>query len=144
MNGVESGKPTVLIIEDEAAARKLYQVTLTRLGPQFKYVIVPTGIEGLAYFEANRDTHLIVTDRDLNSPEDLQAGITGEIVAERIRQITGRQDDPHIILVSGRITQQDHKLLMEKGINEFLPKPFRPISLVEALTRANQRFQMSG
>lgn len=137
--GIEVPKPTVLIIEDEARFSRLYKAIMS--GTEFEPVIVSTGIEGLAYFEANRGTRLVITDRDLDLPEDKEQGIKGEIVAERIRQITGRADDPYIIMVTGGEFAVNTEPMIRRGVNEVIAKPFSSSILLEVLTKANQRFQ---
>lgn len=132
---VESGSSTVLIIEDDPDINELYEFALSRPGSGFDPVIRETPTAGLAYFEANQDTHLVILDRDL--PE-----MFGEVVAERIRQISGKPEDPFILMISGRGRGQlDMHSLHAKGVNKLLVKPFSPKEIIAELTAANQRFQ---
>lgn len=131
---VEGGSNKVLIVEDDPRLIELYQMTFI-MQPSFEAIIKPTPSEGLTYFAANKDTtHLVILDRDL--PEML-----GEVVAERIRAISGSPDDPYILMISGRAASLDITALRSRGVNNLLAKPFSPKAVIEELTQANQRFQ---
>ena len=128
----EISKPTVLIIEDEVSLRRLYKAIIS--GSKFEAVIVSTGVEGLTYFKANKDTtHLVILDRDL-------PGVLGEVVAERMRQISGKADDPYILMISGRADHLSIVNLRLSGINDLLAKPVRFEDVLGKLNEARQRF----
>lgn len=126
-------KSRVLVIEDEPNLLLLYKITFR--GGAFEPILISAPSEGLAFFEANKATiHLVILDRDL--PE-----MSGEIVAGRMRQISGQADDPYILMISGRGSELSIESLRAQGINDLLPKPFLPSTLMRTLTAANQRFQ---
>ncbi len=122
----------VLIIDDDPGIIRVYQA-IFGYQPGFEPVFKLTPTTGLAYFEANRDTHLVLLDWDL--PE-----MKGHDVASRIRQITGRVDDPIIFMLTGT-DNLNQDLILASGVSELLPKPFSPKVLIERLTKANQKFQ---
>lgn len=130
---VEVKPAKVLIIEDDPTIVVMYKA-IFGYQPAFEPVFQLTPTTGLIYFEANKDTHLVLLDWNL--PE-----MKGHEVASKIRQITGKADDPAIFMLSGNDVDQD--LMFANGVNEILPKPFSPKVLVECLTKANLRFQNS-
>ena len=129
---IESGlKSIVLIIEDEPRILRLIAVSLA--GDNFEVVPTKTPSEGLAFFEAHRaTTHLVITDRDL--PE-----MKGEVVAQRIREISGSQIDPYILMLSAG--SPDVKQMLAMGVTEFMPKPFSPAELSDHITLADAFFK---
>lgn len=132
----EAGPSKLLIVEDTPAFRGLYKATFGYPGSGFEPIFTSRPTEGLDYFTANQgDTHLVIVDREL--PE-----MFGEVVAERIRKISGKRDDPYIIMVTGaEIDRGTVSAILAKGVDEIIKKPFSPIALLEVLNRVNQRFQ---
>ncbi len=132
---IEAGsRSKVLIVDDDPGIRNLYQAFLEKFG--FMPIITGTPGEGFVLFEANRDTHLVILDRDL--PE-----MRGEIVAQRIREISGKTDDPYILMITGDNPKElDIPSIFARGVDELMYKPIVPmVRVIQTLTLANQRFQ---
>lgn len=136
-----SGEVGVLIVEDDPEIRTLYEMILNgkmmpdRSGLRFRAVAVGTPGEGLAFYTAHPDTNLVVLDYNL-------PGMKGDLIAERIRKISGNPDIPFVLMVTAMRGYLNEKEMMQRGgINAIIAKPFSPGALVKSLTQAYKRLQ---
>jgi CheY-like chemotaxis protein len=115
---IESRPRRVLVVDDDSLSRELLQLLLTRHG------------YGVELAESGEAALQILENRNLPRPNavlaDLQMpGITGGLLAERIRSMCG--DDLRVIAMSG---SEANKAAVE-GFDGFLRKPFT----IDALDR---------
>ncbi|MEQ1732583.1 MAG: response regulator [Bacteroidia bacterium] len=110
---------TVLIIDDEAAIRKLLTITLE--SNEYKVSEAKTAKEGLVA-AANHPPHAILLD--LGLPDE-----SGHSVLIKLRQW---YTNP-IIILSAQSTEEDIVKALDNGANDYLVKPFRTGELLARL-----------
>ncbi len=103
--------PTVMIVEDDPATRRLYRFLLTNSG----YVVLEAE-DGKAAIERLATTHCDVIITDMNMPR--MGGI------EMVRTLRQQQSTVHVIMVTAFGTPDTEKLAYRAGVNEYLTKPF--------------------
>ncbi|MEC6747727.1 response regulator transcription factor [Marinilactibacillus sp. XAAS-LB27] len=111
-------KPTILIVEDDQAVRKLISTTVELEG--YQYRTAETGREGLIELVSKQPDILIL---DLGLPD-----MDGVSIVETVR---GWSNLP-IIIVSARSEDQDKIRALDAGADDYLTKPF---SVEELLAR---------
>ncbi len=118
-----------LIAEDDAANRRLLEVTLTRWGHQV--ITARDGNEAWQTFEADGDApQLAILDW-------MMPGRDGPDVCRLIRE---RPNQPYVyvLLLTARDQKRDFLAGMDAGADDYLVKPFDPNEL-QARLRAGQR-----
>jgi len=115
----------VLVIDDEAAIRRLYEIALSNLGWEVSQAA--TGFEGL---EAARGFKPDVVLLDLNLPD-----MSGSELLERLR---GWSSVP-VIVVSVRDSEADIVRLLNGGADDYVVKPFYTNELVARIEAVQRR-----
>ncbi|WP_439631773.1 protein kinase domain-containing protein [Gemmata sp.] len=105
-------RPSVVIVEDDAALRKLLRLYL---GDEYA---VAEASDGEALREILQRQHADLVILDVNLP-----GVTGDKLIDSIRT-TDTDRRPLILLMSGVIPPEALGGLMEAGADDFLAKPF--------------------
>jgi two-component system OmpR family response regulator/two-component system alkaline phosphatase synthesis response regulator PhoP len=110
---VEDTRPSVLLVEDEAAIRELValHLKLERMNP----VEAADGTEGLQRAQAQRYDLIIL---DLMLP-----GIDGVTLCRAIRRDSVNGDTP-ILMLTARREETDKVLGLDSGADDYLTKPF--------------------
>jgi len=108
-----SGKPKILVVEDEMAVAMMMVFMLTRAGHDVQTAWDPEKLMRLAQTEA---FNLITLDIDM-------PGISGFEMCQRLKQIPHLKDTP-VIFVSGRPTIENQRRAFELGAVDFIEKPF--------------------
>lgn len=118
-----SAVKTILVIEDHAATRRLITAVLERVDAHL--VFADTGLEGLATIEAHEPDLVLL---DLLLPD-----IPGWEVLEWIRH---RRDhnELKVLIVTAYGGDGDEHTAYERGADGYLPKPFEPTVLRQAVT----------
>jgi two-component system, cell cycle sensor histidine kinase and response regulator CckA len=120
------GTETILLVEDELSVRNLVRNILSRLG--YRILEAPTGVSALEVWKQNRDEiQLLLTD--LVMPD----GMTGLELAQHIIK---ERPALKVIYTSGysaEVAGKDFQL--KQGVN-FLPKPFDPRAVAQAVRHA--------
>ena len=103
--------PTVLIVEDDAATRRLYRFLLTNGG----YVVLEAE-DGVAALEqlARQTCDLVITDMNMPRMDGM----------DLIRAIRRDHADVYVILITAFGTPDTQKQAMRIGANDYLAKPF--------------------
>ena len=115
-------KKMVLVVEDDPLIRDYEVATLKRAG--FEVLAATDGIEGSALFARNfHEMDLIVTD--ISMP-----GMTGLELAAFARKIRA---DVNIVIASGSIEKEQREAAMFIENSRFIPKPFAPQELLDAI-----------
>ena len=120
---------SILIIDDEAAIRKLLEITLHAHG--YNTQMAATAHEGLTT-AAMHPADLILLA--LGCPDE-----DGHVVLTRLRE----WDTQPIIILSVRSDEEDVVKALDNGANDYLSKPFRPAELL-ARIRSALRLVQSG
>jgi CheY-like chemotaxis protein len=107
----DSVQATVMIVEDDAATRRLYRFLLTNSG--YTVVEAEDGVMAMERLEAT-PCELVITD--MNMPR-----MNGMELTRAIRQ---RDPDIHIIMVTAFGTPDTEKQAYRAGVNDYLTKPF--------------------
>lgn len=119
------GTETILLVEDEAAVRKLTRAVLERQG--YRVLEAADGVEALRVWEERAgEIQLLLTD--IVMPE----GIGGRELAERLRE---RRPGLRVIFTSGYSAEiAGRELVLKEGQN-FLQKPCPPDRILETVRR---------
>lgn len=121
--------PIIQIIDDEAAIRKLLEITLHAHG--YKTQMAATAQEGLTT-AAMHPPDLVLLD--LGLPDE-----DGQLVLTKLREWYTQP----IIILSVRSDEADVVKALDNGANDYLTKPFRPAELL-ARIRSALRLVQSG
>jgi PAS domain S-box-containing protein len=118
------GSGTVLVVDDDEGVRKLLDATLCRAG--LTVLLARDGREGVDLFRRySDDIRVVVLDRTM--PD-----IGGEDAFDEIRRI---RPDVRIMLISGYSEERAAWHFIDKGLDAFLHKPFKPRALLERIRR---------
>ncbi len=104
-------QPTVMIVEDDAATRRLYRFLLTNSG----YTVVEAE-DGQAALERLALQRCDVVITDMNMPR--MGGI------DMVRILRQTHPDIYVIMVTAFGTPDTEKQAMRVGVDEYLTKPF--------------------
>jgi PAS domain S-box-containing protein len=116
------GTETVLLVEDDAAVRKILSTALAAHG--YAVLLAADGEEALEALARAATLDVVVTDMVMP-----RSG--GAIVAQRARE---RDPALPVIVISGN-TQTDDARALAEGDVEFLPKPFAPSHFLRVVRR---------
>ncbi len=127
MDGVHSGKPRVLIVDDE---REIVD-TLERVLVEQAGYEVRSSVNGFeAGFECERfRPHVILLDLHI-----------GDSDATSVARFVRSQDDlaiTRIVAMSGKLTDGQAMSLRSQGFDGFLKKPFQVRQVIQEIERAN-------
>ena len=128
------GKDRVLVVDDDLAVRTMLGKVMA--GNDFDVVETSSGEEALAAVEEN-DFDLILLDINMR-------GING---FEVIQQLRGEGFSTPVMVVSGRKEDQDALYGLEIGADDYITKPFNPVTLVakaKALIRRSRSTSPQG
>jgi excisionase family DNA binding protein len=109
-----TAKKRVLVVDDEAAVLEVLVEYLRQIG-LFDWQTARNGYEAGLKTQSFRP-HLLLTDYNLGD-------ITGVDVAQTVRA-TPELKETRIVVVSGYLTEADAPMLLQKGVDAFLRKPF--------------------
>lgn len=115
-------RANVLLVEDNLVNQKVASRTLERYGIQPD--IVANGLEAIESLERQR-YDLVLMDRHMPEMDGLEATRT-------IRKRKLHHNGP-IIAMTAATMQGDREICINVGMNDFLPKPFKPIELERLL-----------
>ena len=114
------GRETVLVVEDQAALRRLMTVTLERAG--YRVESAANGEEALDLVRAGRQFDVMVTDL-------VMPGMNGRQVADEVARLSPRT---RVLFVSGYF----HDPTVNGSFVHFLQKPFTPVALTAKVREA--------
>jgi signal transduction histidine kinase/ActR/RegA family two-component response regulator len=121
------GRGTVLVVDDDQLPREAAARVLSDAG--YDVHAVASGEEAVAWFRKNAAvTRAVVLDL-------LMPGMDGESCYQALRDISS---DVRVVLVSGFDRHDRAEVLLERGVREFLPKPFAAADLTAAVDRATR------
>jgi len=124
---VQSGRPTILVCDDDDGLRELMKVTL---GDRYRYLEATDGEAAIAACRAERPD-LVLLDVMLPGSSGLQ--VLGALRKdERMRNVP-------VIVVSAWQTPEDRAAAAAAGADDFLGKPFELEDLTEAVSRLLER-----
>jgi two-component system, OmpR family, KDP operon response regulator KdpE len=118
----------VLVVEDDAAIRALCRITFerARLGPLRGVRYVDAGdLKDARAAIASEAPDLVVMDVRLPDGNGLD-------LLREIRD-AGNRDGTRVIIASASVLPSERDAALAAGADRFLPKPYRPSELVEAV-----------
>jgi two-component system cell cycle sensor histidine kinase/response regulator CckA len=119
----EGDNPTILIVEDAEAIRKMVSAMLSQNG--FNCLEASDGAEALRLLQVVEDVQLVLTDMIMPIMDG----------AELARQLTQWRPDMRILFMSGYIEDPVVRAL-EGSPRLFVPKPFTASVLMEKVRQA--------
>lgn len=122
---MDAFKKKILIIEDHPSIRMLLGATLSK---SYDVVAMKDGLEGMTWLVRGNLPDLILLD--MSMPR-----LSGSEFLKGIRQSGFFKDIP-VIVISANDEEGDLKSCLRWGINDYLTKPFNPISLGEQIKKA--------
>jgi DNA-binding NtrC family response regulator len=120
----------ILVVDDESALRLTLQEALSSEG--YRVYTAADGAEARKIVESSRLT-LVLLDLRLPDVEGL----------ELLRWILDRRPDLPVVMITAYSTIETAVAAMREGAADFLPKPFTPSELREAVARALESRQAS-
>ena len=128
MDGIESGKKKVLIVDDDAEIIELLADVLVRDG-RFELKTAASGYEaGISTQQFRPDLILL----DYMLPD-----INGNVVCQIIRK-NPEFENIKIIIISGVVKQDEIDQLLKSGAEDFIKKPFNIVELTNKVTAVLQ------
>jgi two-component system KDP operon response regulator KdpE len=122
---------SVLVVDDEAALRKVIRASLAASG--FSVEEAGTGSDALTVVQ-HRPFDLVLLD--VNMP-----GLSG---VETCRQIRARAPRTGIVMVTVRDAEEDKVRALEAGADDYVTKPFQFRELVARLKAVLRRIRING
>ncbi|HEU0122741.1 MAG TPA: ATP-binding protein [Bryobacteraceae bacterium] len=117
--------PRVLLVEDNAVNRKVAERTLVRLGCQV--TMAANGVEALARFT--------VGGFDMVFMDCLMPEMDGYDATIAIRRTEPPGRRTPIIAMTASVLEEEQRRCTESGMDDFIPKPWRPEQLRETVMR---------
>lgn len=124
----------VLVVEDNEHTAYMLEFILRRSG--YAVTVAPDGRAAAAIIDDSAPVDAVVLDLMLPY-------LSGEDLILKIREHPGWRAIP-ILVLSGRILEQDIVNALELGANDYLTKPFRPPELLARLKRMIATREESG
>ena len=119
----------ILIAEDDTQVAHLLNVLLTKKG--FSVSVANDGKEAMDIIDSHPAPKLALLDIMMPYHDGFQ-------LIEHIRKKSGWSNVP-IVMLTAKSQQQDISRALSMGANEYLVKPFEPISIVNQLERLMQK-----
>jgi len=123
-----SRRLTILVVEDHGSLCEMLSLYLIRYGYR-----VRTADNGQTALDLLSKEHIDLVLLDLMLPR-----VDGFAVLKHVRE-TLEYDKPYIIVVSAGASEKDRNRVLELGANEYMPKPFHLIRLLERI-RAVEKY----
>ena len=124
-------KTKILVVDDESRMRKLVKDFLARQG--YTVLEAADGMEAMDYFYADKDIALIILDVMMPKMDGWQV----------CREIRMHSKVP-IIMLTARSEERDELQGFDRGVDEYISKPFSPKILVARVEAILRRTQGSG
>jgi len=134
LDGLDSGKKKVLIVDDDPEIVELLKDALSRDG-RFDIQVAASGYDaGMMTQKFQPDAILL----DYMLPD-----VNGNIVCQTIRK-NQEFDNTKIIIVSGVVKQDEIDQLMKSGAQDFVRKPFNVDELIERILAVTDAEKVTG
>ncbi|KAB7666874.1 response regulator transcription factor [Bacillus sp. B1-b2] len=118
----------ILVIEDNVSVCSMLEMFFLKEGYEGKFI--HNGKEALNFFLENQDWDIIIIDWMLPEME-------GVIICRRIREVS----TVPIIMLTAKDSESDQVLGLEMGADDYVTKPFSPLTLMARIKAVTRRFQ---
>jgi len=118
---------SVLVVDDDEDTRDLLREVLERSGAT---VVTKDSIESAIHEFRMNPSHAIVSDIRIGNSD-------GYTLLKEVRAINHEyMGTTAVIAVTGYASEDDRKRALSSGFSAYLPKPFNPADVVEAVARS--------
>lgn len=123
-------KKQILVVDDEVSILKLLNFVLSS---QYDLVIKNSGVEALTWLEEGNSPALILSDLEMPY-------FDGSSFIHNLK-ISGFYRDTPVIILSGAINLEDRVSQMKFELDAYIPKPFNPVQLKEAISNVFKKYE---
>jgi CheY-like chemotaxis protein len=123
-------KKQILVVDDEVSILKLLNFVLSS---QYDLVIKNSGVEALTWLEEGNSPALILSDLEMPY-------FDGSSFIHNLK-ISGFYRDTPVIILSGAINLEDRVSQMTFELDAYIPKPFNPVQLKEAISDVFKKYE---
>lgn len=126
-------KKQILIVDDEISILKLLNFVLSS---DYELVIKTSGVEALTWLEEGNSPALILSDLEMPY-------FDGSSFIHNLK-ISGFYRDTPVIILSGASNLTDRVEKMPFILDDYIPKPFNPTQLKEAIINVFKKYDSIG
>ncbi|RZK74425.1 MAG: response regulator [Pedobacter sp.] len=126
-------KKQILVVDDEVSILKLLNFVLSN---QYDLVIKNSGVEALTWLEEGNSPALILSDLEMPY-------FDGSSFIHNLK-ISGFYRDTPVIILSGAINLEERVSQMKFDLDAYIPKPFNPVQLKEAISDVFRKYEIVG
>ncbi|TKC09315.1 response regulator [Pedobacter frigoris] len=126
-------KKQILIVDDEVSILKLLNFVLSN---EYQLVIKTSGVEALSWLEEGNSPSLIISDLEMPY-------FDGSSFIYNLK-ISGFYRDTPVIILSGAANLAERVSQMPFQLDDFIPKPFNPTQLKEAISNVFRKYDSVG
>lgn len=121
-------RTSILILDDEPIVSKRLKPSLERKGYDVEtYTESPAALQRIR----ERDFDIVITDLKME-------GLSG---MEILSEVKKRSPETEVIVITGFATMETAKESFQKGVMDFLAKPFKLGEILEVIQRAEKKQQ---
>ncbi len=126
-------KKQILVVDDEVSILKLLNFVLSN---DYDLVIKNSGVEALTWLEEGNSPALILSDLEMPY-------FDGSSFIHNLK-ISGFYRDTPCIILSGAINLEERVSQMSFTLDAYMPKPFNPVQLKEAISNVFKKYESIG
>ena len=126
-------KKQILVVDDEVSILKLLNFVLSN---EYDLVIKNSGVEALTWLEEGNSPALILSDLEMPY-------FDGSSFIHNLK-ISGFYRDTPVIILSGASNLTERVSKMTFKLDAFIPKPFNPVQLKEAISDVFKKYESIG
>jgi DNA-binding NtrC family response regulator len=124
-------KTSILILDDEAIVLKRLRPSLEKAGYEIE-VFSQSADASNRIMERNFD--IVITDLKMEGLDGMQF----------LTQVKERSPRTEVIVITGFATMETAKESFQKGVFDFLAKPFKLGEILETVKKAEKKFKQAG
>ena len=118
----------ILVIEDNESVCSMLEMFFMKEGYEGKFI--PDGKDALDFFMENQNWDIIIIDWML-------PGMEGVTICRKIREVSSVP----IIMLTAKDSESDQVLGLEMGADDYVTKPFSPLTLMARIKAVTRRYQ---
>ncbi|MFP5080292.1 two-component system response regulator [Pedobacter sp. JCM 36344] len=126
-------KKQILVVDDEVSILKLLNFVLAN---DYDLIIKNSGVEALTWLEEGNSPALILSDLEMPY-------FDGSSFIHNLK-ISGFYRDTPVIILSGAINLEERVSQMPFKLDAYIPKPFNPVQLKEAISNVFKKYETVG